>query len=434
MPASMPKTPMLVMEMVPPDSSAGAVLPARAVSVSSVRAVEMLQQGHPVGVLDVRHGQAARRGGGDAQVHVVVLNDLLLRFVPAGVERGVVAQGDEHGLRHDGQRRELVAGKRTAGLELRQQFHGRGDVDSEELRDVWRGEGAGNHGGGSELPDALDRRPGFPLALRRSLRGHTGQVVRRHRQVSPADKVAHIVAGDEPVLAGTGDRREVDAEVLGQLAHRRRGPRAFRGLGRGMRCLRNHRRGRDRLNRRGGRDRLNHGGRSSNGSGRGGEAAGAAGRPAGILQDGAVANEVRFTLGRRVCAGTSGSSRTGGGTAVVALYFEGNDRLADLDDGARLFVQDRDHTGKRRGQFDDGLGRFDLRDDLVERDGIPHRDLPRDDFRFSETLAEVRQPELLDHGGAHPSSPLRELGRPRARSTPSRIRSRPGRWCISSFE
>ena len=39
-PASMPKTPMFVMEMVPPERSAGLVLPARAVSVSAVRAVD----------------------------------------------------------------------------------------------------------------------------------------------------------------------------------------------------------------------------------------------------------------------------------------------------------------------------------------------------------------------------------------------------------
>ncbi|MCY1379277.1 hypothetical protein D9M69_669820 [compost metagenome] len=40
-PASMPKTPMLVIEMVPPVRSAGLVFPALAVSVSSVSAAEM---------------------------------------------------------------------------------------------------------------------------------------------------------------------------------------------------------------------------------------------------------------------------------------------------------------------------------------------------------------------------------------------------------
>ena len=37
-PASMPKTPMFVIEIVPPESASGLVLPARAVSVSSVSA------------------------------------------------------------------------------------------------------------------------------------------------------------------------------------------------------------------------------------------------------------------------------------------------------------------------------------------------------------------------------------------------------------
>ena len=431
-PASMPKTPMLVMEMVPPgELGRSGLARARRVRQLGQRRGE-LQQGHPVGVLDVRHGQAARRGGRDAQVHVVVLDDLLLGLVPAGVERGVVAQGDEHGLGHDGQRRELVAGKRAAGLELRQQFHGRGDVDGQELRDVRCGEGAGNHGGGGELPYALDRRPGFPLALRRSLRGHTGQVLRCHRQVSPADEVAHVVAGDEPVLPGAGDGREVDAEILGQLAHRRRGPRAFRGLAArrpapttgAARPARPPGRARPAQPPERARQRKPPGRRSC---GRGG--------PDGRNSPGRRRSQRGSVRAWRARPHRHlRSSGTAGGTAVVALHLEGNDRLADLHDGAGLFVQGRDHTGERRGKLDDGLGRFDLRDDLVERDGVPHRDLPRDDFRFSETLTEVRQPEFLDHGGAHPSSPLRELGRPRARSTPSRIRSRPGRWCISSFE
>ena len=44
-----------------------------------------------------------------------------------------------------------------------------------------------------------------------------------------------------------------------------------------------------------------------------------------------------------------------------------------------------------------------------------------------EAFAEVGQSEFLDHRRHYPSSPLRELGRPRARSTPSSIRSRSGR-------
>ena len=189
-------------------------------------------------------------------------------------------------------------------------------------------------------------------------------------------------------------------------------------------------------------DRLNHGrGRRTHRQARppgqpqprqatGAAKCGCAGRAAGAFEDGAVADEVRLPLG----GAASPRRHRRRQRAVVALDFERNDRLAHLHHRARLLVQGRDHAGERRGKFDDGLGRLHLRDDLVERDGVPHRDLPGDDFRFSETLTEIREPEFLDHGGGHPSSPLRELGRPSARSTPSRIRSRPGRWCISSFE
>ena len=77
-PVSIPKTPMFVIVIVPPCWSAGVVLPSRAVSVScssaraSSRSVEVLR------VLDVRHEQAARRGRGDAEVHVVADVDLAL--------------------------------------------------------------------------------------------------------------------------------------------------------------------------------------------------------------------------------------------------------------------------------------------------------------------------------------------------------------------
>ena len=253
-------------------------------------------------------------------------------------------------------------------------------------------------------------------------------------QVPAADEVQNIVTGDEPVLARAGHGLEVDAEIPGQLAHRRCGPRTLprRGCGRlGFGRLS----GADRRNRLGCADRCHrrHRGywRSRR---RGRERAGAAGGPAGGFEDGAVAHEVRFTLG----GGGGGAVRTGTAAgiagAVVPLNLEGDDRLADLDHGAGLFVQGRDHAGERRGQLDDGLGGLHLGDDLVEGDGVPYRDLPGDDFRFRQSFAEVRQPEFLDHCGAHPSSPLRELGRPRARSTPSRILSRPGRWCISSLE
>ena len=52
-PASTPKTPTFVIENVPPLISAGAVLPARAVSASRADRVRELDEGHRLGVADV---------------------------------------------------------------------------------------------------------------------------------------------------------------------------------------------------------------------------------------------------------------------------------------------------------------------------------------------------------------------------------------------
>ena len=76
-PVSTPKTPTLVMLIVPPASSAGVDLPARAFPASSVSARGQLGQAQRLGVLDVGHHQPALGGGGDAQVHVVPDHDLL---------------------------------------------------------------------------------------------------------------------------------------------------------------------------------------------------------------------------------------------------------------------------------------------------------------------------------------------------------------------
>ena len=81
------------------------------------------------------------------------------------------------------------------------------------------------------------------------------------------------------------------------------------------------------------------------------------------------------------------------------------------------------------GQLDDRLGRLDLGDRLVERHRVALGDEPLDELGLGQALAEVGKTELGDHS----VTPLRLLGRSRTRSTPSRIRSRSGTWCFSSF-
>ena len=81
-PVSTPNTPTLVIVIVPPDMSAGVVLPARAVSVSSPIARARSTQRQLVGVLDVRDDQPAVGRRGDAEVDVVLEHDLAGRRRP----------------------------------------------------------------------------------------------------------------------------------------------------------------------------------------------------------------------------------------------------------------------------------------------------------------------------------------------------------------
>ena len=90
-PVSTPKTPTLVIVIVPPDMSAGEVLPERAVSVSAAIAPASSRSDSAVGVLDVGHDQPALGGRGDAQVDVVLDDDLAGRLVPGRVDLGVVS-------------------------------------------------------------------------------------------------------------------------------------------------------------------------------------------------------------------------------------------------------------------------------------------------------------------------------------------------------
>ena len=81
-PVSTPKTPTLVMVIVPPAMSAGWVRPSRAVAVEPASAWASSSSDIAVGVLDVRDDQPARGRRGDAEVDVVLDHDLLVGLVP----------------------------------------------------------------------------------------------------------------------------------------------------------------------------------------------------------------------------------------------------------------------------------------------------------------------------------------------------------------
>ena len=87
-----------------------------------------------------------------------------------------------------------------------------------------RGERAGDHGGGGELADALDRDP-----LLAAPGSNTAASLAGLRPAGAARRGGvDVGAGDDAVRPGAGDRGEVDAEVLGELAHRRLGQRPSR--------------------------------------------------------------------------------------------------------------------------------------------------------------------------------------------------------------
>ena len=152
------------------------------------------------------------------------------------------------------------------------------------------------------------------------------------------------------------------------------------------------------------------------------------------LVAGAVAHEVRPGRGIRNIA--LGARRR----ELLSARFDGlgelgvraaaglarEERGTDVDRLALGGMQRGDHAGERRRQFDDGLRRLDVGDDLVELDAIADGDAPGDDLGLGEALTEVGQREVADHA-RHASTPLSEFGRPSTRSTPSRMRSRSGR-------
>ena len=62
--------------------------------------------------------------------------------------------------------------------------------------------------------------------------------------------------------------------------------------------------------------------------------------------------------------------------------------------------QARDLAGKRRGHVDDGFRRFHRNQRFVQSDRVADLDVPFDDFRIGQALAEIGQQEqfLFAHG------------------------------------
>ncbi len=151
---------------------------------------------------------------------------------------------------------------------------------------------------------------------------------------------AHVVGADPSAGPARGDRREVDAELLREPPHERR-----------------------RLHVPAGRVRARHGRGQTHG-------------------------HVRSGHRRR---------RDGRFARVAADHDEHG---PDRDDVALRDPDARDEAGGRRRDLDRRLVGLDLDERLVLRDLVPLRDEPAGDLPFGQSLAEIRQLELVPHGVA----------------------------------
>ena len=98
-------------------------------------------------------------------------------------------------------------------------------------------------------------------------------------------------------------------------------------------------------------------------------------------------------------SGLRGGDGRGGrfvsGGVAFALDFELGQRAAHGHHLTGLAVQDGDDARNRAGQFDRGLVRHDVGDDLILGDRIADLDVPGDEFGFGGAFAHVGQLEYV---------------------------------------
>jgi hypothetical protein len=87
--------------------------------------------------------------------------------------------------------------------------------------------------------------------------------------------------------------------------------------------------------------------------------------------------------------------RSGRSWRRVRAHLNRQERRADFYSRALRRQQARDYARVRARQLDNGFGGLDLDDDLVECHGVTGLDVPLDDIRLSQALADVSQPEFF---------------------------------------
>ena len=224
-PASTPKTPTLVIVNVPPHISAGWVLPSRAVAVSWLSAPASSSRERSCGVLDVGYDEPARGGRRDAEVDVVLVDDLLGGVVPERVDLRGPPHRQHHRAGQHQQRRDLDVAELAARLEPVDELHRAGDVDGDPLGDVRGGERGAHH--------RLRHHLATPLTARGSPARRPGRSDAGSRQPERTTSLWRPPRpprrpGDGAVRARARDRAEVDARrpssacLLGSRSDRRR--------------------------------------------------------------------------------------------------------------------------------------------------------------------------------------------------------------------
>ncbi len=195
-----------------------------------------------VGVLDHRHDEAVRRVGGEADVEVLLQDQVVA--VERGIDVRELPQRGDARLDQEREHRHLDAGllvllveRDAEGLEV-------GDVRLVELRDVR------NHhpvAGEVRAGDLLDprQRPRFDRTELREVDGRPRQQVERAAAADAAasdparrrarahrllHEILHVLLQDAALRSRARDAREIDAQLARELAHRRR---RVRGLERG---------------------------------------------------------------------------------------------------------------------------------------------------------------------------------------------------------
>jgi hypothetical protein len=82
---------------------------------------------------------------------------------------------------------------------------------------------------------------------------------------------------------------------------------------------------------------------------------------------------------------------------VPARDLDRDDRRADVDGLAFGREQGGDRPRVGAGQLDDRLRRLDLHDDLIDLNRVTRLDVPGHDVGLGEALPDVGEPELLVH-------------------------------------